>query len=82
MALAACSSEPSQQEGAGDFANRIGQNESAAVDGMANPDKPNTANAQPPQGADLTQLQKLGDIGGVNLGTREGGCTLMIGKDE
>ena len=29
-----------------------------------------------------TQLQKLGDIGGVNLGTREGGCTLMIGKDE
>ena len=82
LALAACSSEPSQQEGADDFANRIGQNESAAVDGTANPDKPNTANAQPPQGADLTQLQKLGDIGGVNLGTREGGCTLMIGKDE
>ncbi|HAW34918.1 MAG TPA: hypothetical protein DCX71_02310, partial [Erythrobacter sp.] len=28
------------------------------------------------------QLQKLGDIGGVDLGARDGGCTLMVGKDE
>ncbi len=82
LVLAGCSSGQSEREGADDFANRIGQNGEAANPAQANPDKPNTANAQPPVGADLTKLQKLGDVGGVDLGSREGGCTLMVGKDE
>lgn len=82
LALAACSSEPADQEGADDFANRIGQNGEGAGAAQADPDKPNTASEAPPAGADLTQLAKLGDIGGVDLGPRDGGCTLMVGKDE
>lgn len=82
LALAACSSEPASEESADDFASRIGQDGDATASAQVDPDKPNTANPVPPAGADLTQLQKLGDIGGVDLGAREGGCTLMIGKDE
>ena len=82
LALVACSSEPSKQEGADDFANRIGQNGEATDPIQTDLGKPNTASAQPPLDADLTKLQKLGDIGGVDLGEREGGCTLMVGKDE
>jgi len=82
LALVACSSEPAEQESADDFASRIGQNGEALDPARPDPDAPNTANEAPPAGADLTSLQKLGDIGGVNLGPREGGCTLMVGKDE
>jgi len=82
LALVACSSEPAEQESADDFANRIGQNGEALDPAQPDPDAPNTANEAPPAGADLTRLQKLGDIGGVNLGPREGGCTLMVGKNE
>lgn len=84
FALAACSSEPAEQESAEDFAGRIGQSGEAQPGAPAgrDPDAPNTAVAAPPQGADLTQLAKLGDIGGVDLGPRQGGCTLMVGKDE
>ncbi|MBO6768656.1 MAG: hypothetical protein JJ901_10215 [Erythrobacter sp.] len=84
LALAACSSEPTEQESAEDFADRIGQaGESAQLDpSQPDPDAPNTANDAPPAGADLTRLAKLGDIGGVNLGPRDGGCTLMVGSEE
>ncbi|MBX7481179.1 hypothetical protein [Qipengyuania qiaonensis] len=82
LALAACSSEPAEQESADDFANRIGQNGKEVDPSRPDPDAPNTASETPPKGADLTQLAKLGDIGGVNLGPREGGCTLMIGSQE
>ncbi|MFW2350306.1 hypothetical protein [Qipengyuania sp.] len=84
LALAACSSEPAEQDSADDFANRIGQNgEGAQLDpSQPDPNAPNTANAAPPAGADLTQLAQLGDIGGVNLGPRDGGCTLMVGNEE
>ncbi len=84
IALAACSSEPAEQESADDFASRIGQNGAAGTTAPAqrDPDAPNTLAAVPPQGADLTQLAKLGDIGGVDLGPRDGGCTLMVGSDE
>jgi len=85
LALAACSSEPAaEQESADDFATRIGQSgEGAQLDpSQPDPDAPNTANDAPPAGADLTQLAQLGDIGGVNLGPREGGCTLMVGNEE
>ncbi|MEX0342581.1 MAG: hypothetical protein AB3N06_08340, partial [Erythrobacter sp.] len=82
LALAACSSEPSEQASAGTFADRIGQGGDQAAVAQADPGKPNTAVAVPPAGTDLTSLQKLGDIGGVDLGSREGGCTLMVGNDE
>ena len=79
LALPLALAEP---ESADDFASRIGQNGEALDPAQRDPDAPNTANAAPPSGADLTQLQKLGDIGGVDLGPRDGGCTLMVGKDE
>ena len=82
LALAACSGETSEPESADDFANRIGQNGEALDPSQPDPDAPNTANDAPPAGADLTQLAQLGDIGGVNLGPREGGCTLMVGEQE
>ncbi len=84
IALAACSSEPVEQESADDFANRIGGGEQRAglAPSQPDPDAPNTASEAPPSGADLTSLQKLGDVGGVDLGPREGGCTMMVGQEE
>lgn len=87
IALAACSGEPAQQESADDFANRIGGQGGQASPGaldpaQPDPNAPSVAVAAPPQNADLTQLQKLGDIGGVNLGPREGSCTFMADGTE
>lgn len=85
LALAACSQEPAaEQESAGDFASRIGQQEGGASSdpAQADPDASNVATASVPQGADLTELQQLGDIGGVDLGVRDGGCTFMVGNRE
>lgn len=85
LVLVACSAEPTEQESADDFASRIGgndQQQDGIVLSQSNPDTPNTANDAPPSGVDLTSLQKLGDIGGVDLGPREGGCTLMVDQNE
>ena len=84
LALAACSSqEPAEQESADDYASRIGGGQGGAIDpSQPDPDAPNVAVAQPPAQADLTSLQQLGDVGGVNLGPREGGCTFMVGDKE
>ena len=81
-APAGCSATPAEQEGAEVSASRTGQDGNVAGGPQADPDLPNTASVTAPGGADLTQLQKLGDIGGVDLGARDGGCTLMVGKDE
>ena len=82
LALVACSSEPVPQENAEDFASRIGEGGPPAVATPVDADKASTASAVPPAGADLTQLEKLGDIGDVDLGPRAGGCTLMVGSSE
>lgn len=85
LALAACSQQPAgEQETAGDFANRIGQQDGGVQLDPSQPDPnaPNVAVDAPPENANLTQLQQLGDIGGVNLGPREGGCTFMVGNQE
>ena len=92
LVLAACSQGPAaEQESADDFASRIGQTQiqQPAPVGMApddpaqaDPNAPNTASATPPEGADVTQLQQLGDIGGVNLGPRNGACTFTSGGRE
>ncbi|MBX7496190.1 hypothetical protein K3172_10035 [Qipengyuania sp. 6B39] len=79
LALAACS-QSNDQESADDFASRIGSGE---IDpSQADPNAPNTAVKSPPPGANLTQLQQLGDVAGVNLGPRQGGCTFMVGSQE
>lgn len=88
VALAACSqtSEPAAQGGgADDFASRIGAASgtplSSAVEGGAS--LPSRAvKAPPPAGADVFAVEKLGDIGGVNLGPRAGGCTFSSGGTE
>lgn len=83
VALAACSQSAEQQESADDFAARIGQDGSQQLDpSQPDPDAPNTAQPAPPANVDLTALQQLGDVGGVNLGPRDGGCTLMVGEQE
>ena len=84
LLAAACSQETSEPESADDFAGRIGSaGDGAALDpSQPDPDAPNVAVAQPPAQADLTALQQLGDVGGVNLGPREGGCTFMVGERE
>lgn len=86
LALAACSQPSAEQESADDFANRIGQQGEAGTGQLdpsqPDPDAPNVAQAAPPPKADLTALQQLGDVGGVNLGPREGGCTFMAGETE
>ena len=85
LSLAACSQEPAaDQESADDFASRIGGSGQTAALDPAQPtmDMPNAAETAPPQGADVTQLQQLGDIANVNLGPREGGCTFMEGSRE
>ena len=85
LGLAACSQEPAaEQESADDFASRIGGSEQSAALDPSQPtmDMPNAAETAPPQGADVTQLQQLGDIANVNLGPREGGCTFMEGPRE
>lgn len=84
LALAACSSQPaSEQESAESFADRInGEGQKQLDPSQPDVDAPNVAQKAPPQGVDLTSLQKLGDIAGVNLGPREGGCTLTVGSDE
>ena len=84
LALASCSGDPTPQESADEFANRIGGgSEAVELDpSQPDPNAPNVASAIPPEGADLTQLEQLGDVGGVNLGPREGGCTFMAGDRE
>ncbi len=84
LSLAACSSEPAEQENADDFANRIGGAQTSVTNDPAQPsmDMPNTAAVSPPAGADVTKLEQLRDIAGVNLGPREGGCTFMEGNRE
>ena len=85
FALVACSQEPAaEQESADDFASRIGGSEQSAALDPSQPtmEMPNAAETAPPRGADVTQLQQLGDIANVNLGPREGGCTFMEGSRE
>lgn len=92
LLLAGCSRspEPAQPEaGADDFASRIGTAPSAgaapptssAVELAANiPSR--AVKGVPPQGANVFAIEKLGDIGGVNLGPRAGGCTFSSGGTE
>lgn len=80
LALAACNQQGTPQESAEDFAARIGQG--GASDPAEPAPVPTVAQAAPPAGADVTALEKLGNVAGVDLGPRAGGCTLMVGETE
>ena len=85
MALSACAPEDTQ-ESADDFASRIGTSEGASApteaeaEALAN--QPNAPVSQIPSGTDVKFLQRLGDIGMVDLGPRTGGCTFQeVGRE-
>ena len=91
LLLVACSKPaeaPQQQDSADDFAARVKGSSAPVAVNATNPaldpsqpsnDMPNKATAEIPAGTDVTALQPLGDIGGVNLGPRQGGCTFQSG---
>ena len=84
-ALAACSPQGEQQN-ADDFASRIGASGEAAApaqaEAAAEAAQPNAPASQIPVNADVTQLQRLGDISNVDLGPRTGGCTFQeVGRE-
>lgn len=75
LALAACSDRSGTDGSEGDFASRVGTASGTAAPVAATPGATTAIEAAPPAGADVFAMQKLGDIGGVDLGPRAGGCT-------
>ncbi|OBX20841.1 hypothetical protein A9995_00965 [Erythrobacter sp. QSSC1-22B] len=82
LLVAACSQEPANSESADDFANRVGAPWSVSAGGVPAPVETTAVKAAPPASADVFQLEKLGNIGGVDLGPRAGGCTFSVGGQE
>lgn len=82
LLLAGCSQEPASTETADDFASRVGAPGSVSVDGVPAPVETTAVKAAPPANADVFQLEKLGNIGGVDLGPRAGGCTFSVEGQE
>lgn len=73
LALGACSNEQSG-ESADDFAARVGSPEGSAAPGPGAIET-TAVQAPPPAGVDVLALEQLGNIAGVDLGPRDGGCT-------
>ncbi|WP_133365444.1 hypothetical protein [Qipengyuania sediminis] len=85
LLLAACGERESGTDGSeSDFASRVGtastQASSAIETAAAIPSK--AVKGPPPEGANIFAPEKLGDIGGVNLGPRAGGCTFVANGTE
>ena len=76
-ALAACGDRDTGTDGSEtDFASRVGTGNATSGAARTAAAAPNSAvKGPPPKGADVFALEQLGDIGGVNLGPRAGGCT-------
>lgn len=77
LGLAACSDRSGTDGSEGDFASRVGAgtDSDAAVPGSAASGATTATKGPPPPDADVFAMEKLGDISGVNLGPRAGGCT-------
>lgn len=77
LALAACGESETGTHGSeADFASRVGTGNATSAAAGTVATAPNSAVKGPPAlGADVFALEKLGDIGGVDLGPRAGGCT-------
>jgi hypothetical protein len=76
LALAACGERSGTDGSEDDFAARVGAGDatSSAVETAA-PVVSKAVKGPPPANANVFELEKLGDISGVNLGPRAGGCT-------
>jgi hypothetical protein len=72
FALSACSNAQ-EGETADDFAARVGTQAGAPVG--AAPAEISAIAAPPPAGVDVLALEQLGNVAGVDLGPRDGGCT-------
>ncbi len=84
LALAACSDRDTGTDGSeDDFASRVGAgNGTTSAVETAAPVVSKAVKGPPPPGADVFAMEKLGDIGGVNLGPRAGGCTFSSAGTE
>ena len=82
LALSACSDRSGTDGSEGDFASRVGQAGQPAAAGNSAPVDTTATAGPPPAGADVFALEKLGDIGGVDLGPRAGGCTFSSNGTE
>lgn len=78
LALAACSNEQ-EGESADDFSARVG---SAAETAGPAPVATTAVQAPPPANVDVLALEQLGNIAGVDLGPRDGGCTFTSNGTE
>ncbi|HWK40857.1 MAG TPA: hypothetical protein VNR60_02905 [Croceibacterium sp.] len=79
LALGACSGA-NEGESADDFAARVGGQSVAS--GVPAAVETTAVAAPPPAGVDVLALEQLGNIGGVDLGPRDGGCTFASGETE
>ncbi len=83
LALAACSEPSGTAQSEADFAARVGTGKaSASAVQTGVPAASKAIKGPPPPGADVLALEKLGDVGGVNLGPRAGGCTFSSAGTE
>ncbi|GAB5347469.1 hypothetical protein [Alteriqipengyuania sp. 357] len=82
--LAACSQGEDTAQGSDDFAARVavGEGEPAPQGSVAAADSTVARTSAAPEGADPMELEKLGNIGRVDLGPRDGGCTFSQGGTE
>lgn len=81
LGLAACNDPVPEPESAEDFAARVGTSGSE-VEAAPAPQATVAVQAAPPVGADVLQLEKLGNIAGVDLGPRAGACTFSSQGNE
>ncbi|UVI38960.1 hypothetical protein [Qipengyuania spongiae] len=77
--LGACGSQPAADaQSAEDFAARVGTSGSVTEGATAAPAEAQVANAA----GDARQLQRLGDVGKVDLGISDGNCTFSAGGEQ
>ena len=79
LVLAACS-DTQESESAEDFAARVGPQVGASAAPAAI--ETTAVAAPPPAGVDVLALEQLGNIAGVDLGPRDGGCAFMSNGTE
>lgn len=82
LVLAGCSDRSGTDGSEGDFASRVGTGGASPAPGAAAPAATTAVKAAPPAGANVFDMQKLGDISGVDLGPRAGGCTFSADGKE
>ncbi len=76
--LGACTDRSGTDGSESDFASRVGAGNAAASPAVATPGDNAAVKGPPPAGANVFALEKLGDIGGVDLGPRAGGCSFSV----